>query len=79
MGPIKVMGRAVQKVADSIMMTLIGNDSMYIYNVSWVSAPPSPCPCFLPSRELFIRAGGKAEHAWKSLLVAVRSTCMMSS
>jgi hypothetical protein len=47
MGPIKVMGRAVQKVADSIMMTLIGNDSMYIYNVSWVSAPPMPMPVFL--------------------------------
>ena len=32
-----MLGRAVQKVADSIMMTLIGNDAMYIYNVSWVS------------------------------------------
>lgn len=34
MGPVKVLGRAVQKVADSLMMTLIGNDAMYIYNVS---------------------------------------------
>jgi len=35
MGPVKMLGCAVQKVADSIMMTLIGNDAMYIYNVSW--------------------------------------------
>ena len=40
MGPVKVLGRAVQKVADSLMMTLIGNDAMYIYNVSWVCAAP---------------------------------------
>ena len=40
MGPVKVLGRAVQKVADSVMMTLIDNDAMYIYNVSWVSCPP---------------------------------------
>lgn len=36
MGPIRVIGRGVQKVADAIMMTIIGNDANYIYNVSWV-------------------------------------------
>ena len=39
MGPIKVIGRGVQKVADAIMMTIIGNDANYIYNVSWVRIP----------------------------------------
>ena len=39
MGPIKVIGRGVQKLADAIMMTIIGNDANYIYNVSWVRIP----------------------------------------
>jgi|LauGreDrversion2_3_1035106.scaffolds.fasta_scaffold100200_1 hypothetical protein len=50
MGPVKVLGRAVQKVADSIMMTLIGNDTMYIYNVSWVRAAPARVPMLVPCR-----------------------------
>jgi hypothetical protein len=52
MGPIKVLGRAVNKVADKVMMTLIGNDATYIYNVSWVSralsVPPLAPPVHFP-------------------------------
>jgi hypothetical protein len=42
MGPIKQLNRVVHKVADKIMMTIVGNDSTYIYNVSWVHLPPTP-------------------------------------
>jgi hypothetical protein len=68
MGPVKVLGRAVQKVADSIMMTLIGNDTMYIYNVSWVRAAPARVPmlvpCRLAPRVLGERAGGANSRAF---------------
>jgi hypothetical protein len=63
MGPVKVLGRAVQKVADSIMMTLIGNDTMYIYNVSWVRATPARVPvlvrCRRAPRERWANAAGQ--------------------
>lgn len=36
MGPIKVLTRAVHKVADLAMFLVVGNDYTYIYNVSWV-------------------------------------------
>mmetsp|Transcript_17242 Transcript_17242/g.41818 ORF Transcript_17242/g.41818 Transcript_17242/m.41818 type:complete len:680 (+) Transcript_17242:53-2092(+) len=35
MGPIKVLTRAVHKVADMTMFLVVGNDYTYIYNVSW--------------------------------------------
>lgn len=60
MGPVKVLGRAVQKVADSIMMTLIGNDAMYIYNVSWVISSASMCSA-VPFA-LIDEGRGKAPH-----------------
>ena len=38
MGPVKVLGRLVHKIADMTMFKIVGNDYTYIYNVSWVSA-----------------------------------------
>lgn len=49
MGPIKVLTRAVHKIADMTMFLVVGNDYTYIYNVSWVRnfLPISPSQAFL--------------------------------
>jgi hypothetical protein len=76
MGPVKVLGRAVQKVADSIMMTLIGNDAMYIYNVSWVFPAASrlpACSALAMARASRFHRGSASERAPASLTSASRA------
>eukprot|EP00286_Rhodomonas_abbreviata_P020206 CAMPEP_0181300056 /NCGR_PEP_ID=MMETSP1101-20121128/6680_1 /TAXON_ID=46948 /ORGANISM="Rhodomonas abbreviata, Strain Caron Lab Isolate" /LENGTH=697 /DNA_ID=CAMNT_0023405255 /DNA_START=52 /DNA_END=2145 /DNA_ORIENTATION=+ len=35
MGPLKTLNRVIHKIADKTMFWIVGDDSTYIYNVSW--------------------------------------------
>eukprot|EP00961_Rhodomonas_salina_P224722 3037988-Rhodomonas_salina.2 len=35
MGPLKQLNRVIHKIADRTMFWIVGDDSTYIYNVSW--------------------------------------------
>jgi hypothetical protein len=49
-------------------MTLIGNDTMYIYNVSWVRSAPARVPvlvrCCRAPRERWANAAGQSTRAF---------------